>query len=462
MRTIVESLARLVWGAGFATLVAWPLSAVGQVPWSSGVDQSPTRVLQVEQTMGPVHLERHGRATELKPGFLVLSDDRVTLPPRSRVDLQLSRYGEIDLVGTELSPAAMSFERLPFSTWAVDLETRMRLESGVMRLHWRRAADAADWPFGVLLGPWALSLGNGEFLFRRDERGTLACNVSGSIELSDEASEQSKAIAPGHCQSLSPDGAQEVYALRAGDWSELQVAFLPMELDEQKASVPSQPQPPAPPAPESAAAPVLAPQGAGPDDLATTSEPSPAMPQAPAPASAAGIVPPVVLEPSPELAASIPAAPSIPVPPATEPAPAATPAPESTPPPVAAAAPPVSQRPLADAVLPPPPPGTPPGTSVGGTPPPASLPMDAAPPSLTGPEWIVNVTSVTDPAAARRHLEALNEAGYPATMRTEMVRGRASYRVIISGISNEQGARRTAQLLSSKMGYTTAWPLQKR
>jgi hypothetical protein len=34
--------------------------------------------------------------------------------------------------------------------------------------------------------------------------------------------------------------------------------------------------------------------------------------------------------------------------------------------------------------------------------------------------------------------------------------------VIISGISNEQGARRTAQLLSTKMGYTTAWPLQKR
>ena len=70
--------------------------------------------------------------------------------------------------------------------------------------------------------------------------------------------------------------------------------------------------------------------------------------------------------------------------------------------------------------------------------------------------------TVTDPEVAKQHLETLNDAGYPALMRTEVVRGRSSYRLVIGGISNEQGARRTAQLLASKMGYTTAWPLQKR
>lgn len=70
--------------------------------------------------------------------------------------------------------------------------------------------------------------------------------------------------------------------------------------------------------------------------------------------------------------------------------------------------------------------------------------------------------TVTDPDVAKQHISALNSAGYPAQLRKEVVRGRTSYRVIIGGISNEQGARRTAQLLATKMGYTTAWPLQKR
>ncbi|MGH8517420.1 MAG: SPOR domain-containing protein [Panacagrimonas sp.] len=132
--------------------------------------------------------------------------------------------------------------------------------------------------------------------------------------------------------------------------------------------------------------------------------------------------------------------------------------------PAATSPPPVSQRPLADSEPAPASAAPAPGDAATAN---AALQAKADAASAegssgSGPEWIVNVMTVTDPDVAKQHIATLTSAGYPAMLRKEFVRGRASYRVVIGGISNEQGARRTAQLLSSKMGYTAAWPLQKR
>ena len=80
----------------------------------------------------------------------------------------------------------------------------------------------------------------------------------------------------------------------------------------------------------------------------------------------------------------------------------------------------------------------------------------------SGPEWIVNVMTVTDPKVAKEHVARLTAEGYPATMRTEQVRGRSSYRVIIPGLTNDEAANRVVSLLKQRMGYAGAWALQKR
>jgi len=185
----------------------------------------------------------------------------------------------------------------------------------------------------------------------------------------------------------------------------------------------------------------------------------------------AEIAPPVAPGPpaAPELVQTpAPAAPAVPAPPevpaasvAVVVAPVTAPAPA----PEAAVAPAVKAPPIPVEVPPPaadPAHEVPAGTVVGKAASPTVPAAAGTPPEAAGPEWIVNVMTLTDPELAKQHQAVLAKAGYPATLRTETVRGRSSYRIVIGGIGSEQGARRTAQLLASKMGYTGAWPLQKR
>lgn len=472
--------------------------AVAQTTVPQGVDQTPTRVLQVDQVLGAVSVQRDGRIEELQPGFLVFNRERVLLTSRARADLALSRYGEIDIASSGAGPGALSFEKLPFSSWAVDLETRMRLERGLLRVRWARASEAQDWPVSVVIDQWSAQLGNGEFLFRRDERGILVCNVAGSIEISDEPAGQRQTLKPNSCARMGPGESAQNAKLEGSDWSELQVAILPSEPGESFSNSRNLPSAAGPPVSSSARIPIdtpplpAPPSSADPVAIAQTaptigSVPGPADPEqvaaaapaaapdlglpestpvvkapTPAPAAAPVAPPPVEMKPGEKIPAAAQNAP-----PVEAPAPAAAAAPSGkapTPPPAsdarAPSAPPVSMRPLAQADIP----VVAPGTTMVAKAPPVTMPVTAgAPPTApTGPEWIVNVMTVTDPDVAKQHLATLTEAGYPASLRTEMVRGRASYRVIIGGIGNEQGARRTAQLLASKMGYTAAWPLQKR
>lgn len=416
--------------------------ALAQARVPPGGDGGASRVLEIERVLGSASIEREGRAIGMQPGFLLFSGERMTLSPRSRVDLRLLRYGDIDVMAVGDGAGMLSFEKLPFSSWAVDLATHIRLESGILRVRWARSGEADEWPMAVLVDRWKTQLTNGEFLFRRDVHGMVTCSVAGEVDLVDENANVREHLTPGHCLKFNRDGTTDRTSLAIAEWPELGVVLLREGIA-------------TPPAPERSLAmksrpeatePVVTPAPAAPPSRRELPPIPPRVPlavaeesvrsQAADAAAGSGAADPVVPPPSaPEVGgdAEVMAAPA-----------------------------PASQRPLANE---PPPPTT--ETSDGAAESSAAVQANAGAASAEGsagdgPEWIVNVMTVTDPNVAQQHIARLTGAGYPATLRNEIVRGRASYRVIITGISNEQGARRTAQLLSSKMGYTGAWSLRKR
>lgn len=88
---------------------------------------------------------------------------------------------------------------------------------------------------------------------------------------------------------------------------------------------------------------------------------------------------------------------------------------------------------------------------------------DAIPqPPHAGPEWIVNVASFGDGEAGARAVARLTEGGFAAALRQETVRGRASWRAVITGFSTETQANQAARRVVSDYGYRTAWALRTR
>lgn len=466
-----------------SVLVTTDVLAETRVP--PGMDAGASRVLEIERVLGGASIQREGRTIAMQPGFLLFSGERMGLLPRARVDLRLLRYGDIDVMSVGEAPGYVRFEKLPFSSWAVDLATQIRLESGVLRVRWARSGDAEQWPLVVMVDRWKTQLANGEFLFRHDALGMVSCSVSGNAEMVDESANVRESLAPGRCLKFLRNGTTERTELAIAEWPELGVVLMrddaiASSTRERSLAINSKSGgnepvvPPPPPAPPPAAPPPAAPAAApapAPRHDALPIPPRVALSvaedsvEAPAADAKSEVRNPEPTKPAEsgaapaDTVATAPPADSVTTPPAQPKmfGPEISSAPTSAPPP------PVSQRPLADVVPAPTvasPPGDVPGTT---TPLQANAAAAAAEGSSgSGPEWIVNVMTVTDMDAAKQHIATLTSAGYPATLRKEFVRGRASYRVIIGGISNEQGARRTAQLLSSKMGYTAAWPLQKR
>jgi hypothetical protein len=402
--------------------------ALAQARVPQGADPGASRVLEIDRVLGGASIQRDGRVVAMQPGFLLFSGERMTILPRSRVDLRLLRYGDIAAMAGSDS-ATLVFEKLPFSSWAVDLATNIRLERGVLRVRWARSGDVDEWPMAVLVDRWKTQLSNGEFLFRRDASGMVTCSVAGKVDLVDDNAKVREHLKPGHCLKFNRNGTTDRTELAIAEWPELGVVLLRDDI--------------ASPAPPDRS---LAMKSKSEDSAPVVAAPPPIPPQVPLSVAEESVRQSTAAEAKAEPRAPEPAAQAV--------APAPTP-------------PPVSQRPLESEIPPQPPAANPPA---GGAPPPpqqanaapVAAPINPDGTSGSGPEWIVNVTTVTDIEEARQHIATLTSAGYPATLRKEIVRGRASYRVVIEGISNEQGAHRTAQLLATKMGYTTAWPLQKR
>ncbi|MCC2659083.1 MAG: hypothetical protein K0Q76_4191 [Panacagrimonas sp.] len=95
----------------------------------------------------------------------------------------------------------------------------------------------------------------------------------------------------------------------------------------------------------------------------------------------------------------------------------------------------------------------------------AAPPADAPPvaeETLDRPEWIINVATFSSPEDAKRHVDQLTAAGFKATARQEIVRGRASYRVVIESLATEAAAQSALADLSTRHGFVSAWSMRKR
>ncbi|MGQ0698256.1 MAG: SPOR domain-containing protein [Panacagrimonas sp.] len=487
--TVCEALGKSLGVACLAALLA-AIPARGEPPPGSAKTQEPSRILKVEDMSGDVMIQRAGRELWAQPGYLVFHEERVALRQGARLGLRLAAHGRIDLAPIA-NQAALITDKLPFSSWAVDLTTRLRLESGALRVAWSRPTDDAKWPFSVLLGPWIADISSGEYLFRRSGGETLACNVSGRLTISDGGNWEY----PVSAQScLRLDRGPATRQLAATDWPELEPRLLaavtaPVRTASGAATQPAASEQGLGLAAALEVALAAEPPGAGTSeavpadaDSGSTKRPEDQSPVAAGEAKAAVpvAVPPTAASPVAQgevaLAAGAAAPPAmtkstavisspgavIGAPPSPGPAdlsrnPVPVPNAGSAPAPVEETATAATTGSATAAT-----PATPETQAPAGaaTDVAVTSPAPTAPPP--GPEWIVNVTSFSSPVEADEHVQILVKAGYPASLRTEMVRGRASYRVVVQGLTSQQAAERTVGLLADKMGYTTAWVLQKR
>lgn len=135
-------------------------------------------MMQVEAIQGTVRVARtDGSDNPTRAGSALAAGDAVSTGVQSRADLQLSRYGQIEL-GAE---AAVHLLRLPFSGYDSDLSTDLRLQHGYLRVVWKRPGPQL-WPLTIALGEQRASLAPGEYFFDT-HAGEQLCIAGGEVML---------------------------------------------------------------------------------------------------------------------------------------------------------------------------------------------------------------------------------------------------------------------------------------
>ncbi len=210
---------QLLPGLCIALLIAHFPFGAAQAKIPKGYDDSPIRVMQIMSVYGDVGVLRDGKIETLRSGIALLSKERLLAKQNGRASLRLGRFGHLDFVSTGRY-GALVLEKLPSSSWAADLSTTLRVNSGALHLRWQRPSPATkDWPLLISVGAWTANVSSGEHLFRSRGRRGAVCNVVGEIELSGEGFR--KRLEPGHCLILRAGYAPEVDSLNAKQWSAL-------------------------------------------------------------------------------------------------------------------------------------------------------------------------------------------------------------------------------------------------
>ncbi len=89
-------------------------------------------------------------------------------------------------------------------------------------------------------------------------------------------------------------------------------------------------------------------------------------------------------------------------------------------------------------------------------------PLARAPAPVTPPlEWIVNVATFPSLESAEQQAEQLRSQHLATGIRSETVRGRSAYRVVIEGLATEDAANKVLSLLVSRLGLRQAWAFRK-
>lgn len=397
-----RSRAGVVCAAAVMLTLTSAVAPLGAAPPRADDDLGPARVLAVEAVRGNATLQRRGDTVTLQQGYLVFNGETVSTREGTRLSLSLSRHGEM-----QLGAGALMVEKLPPGPAAKDLDTRLFLERGHLHLRWQYENDLRSWPLTVRLGAWGARVRNGEYHFEARDGRLVVCNVSGAVELYPDSGAGSRTVRSGTCLQLLP-GAPQVLTATADDWAlALRDLNLNAVVSRATASIPH----PVSTAstPVAAQAPVSEPASASASASSPEAEPAPE----PTPVAVAAAEP----EPSPEQLIAT--------------------APTSAGPVVVSE---IAQVGAEVRVV---------YTEPGGEVDPRN-------------DWMINVVSVRDAGSADDYAKSLAAAGYPARVRSETVRGRPSFRVVVPGIQNGAAAEGVAEQLRTQLGFVDAWVLQRR
>lgn len=164
-------------------------------------------VLSVERAAG-VSVMRMGQMLTLDHDLVLQEGDQISAAG-GRAALKIDRYGSL-----ELGPGAvMVVERLPFASYASELNTELRLDAGYMRVLWKRSGKATPWPLAVQLAGVRLTLSSGEYFFDASTQGAQLCVAGGEAALAGEGG--STLFDGPACYQLA-DGAPGQRSTRAG------------------------------------------------------------------------------------------------------------------------------------------------------------------------------------------------------------------------------------------------------
>lgn len=198
-----------------ASVLAWlPLAAIaaGESVGPRG-ELGPARMFSVESVMGAASVMRRGSPVLLQRGYLVFNGETAEVREDSRLTLFLGPFGTL-----EMGPGRLTASKLPAAPWASDLDTRLQLERGHLRLQWKPAAGK-NWPLAIRLGGWMARVGNGEHFFHVTDDGVAVCNLQGAIKMTSVGTAAAThAVAENSCLQVQP-GEPRLLAMPADQWS---------------------------------------------------------------------------------------------------------------------------------------------------------------------------------------------------------------------------------------------------
>lgn len=390
-----------VWAAACLAFAATGRVAAAEAPASSGL------II----TRQALHAERFaaGEAARgpLATDVAIQSQDRLLTLSGGRVDLAISRHGFIAL-GDDTD---LRVERVPFSTFDVDLRTQLRVARGHLRLVWKYPDFGARWPMVIDAGPFRISVTSGEYFVEHRDQRTLLCVAEGEAAISTPGQAEAAVFtasacyrlisgAPAQVAAVAPEGFVAARAARALLPLAMQIGLAWAETPSVTATAAMSPD--APGAPDPSAAPTPAP----PRSLAEARDQ--ALREAVGPAGRPDATP-ATPRPSP------------PSPPSPSPSPRAAAPARPTPTAVAEAA---------------------------AAPPPASVPRG---------RWALNVASLNRRDAAVEVRQRLLGAGFSPEIVEASVDGRRWFRVQFRGLADAAAARALARRLEQEAGISGAW-----
>jgi cell division septation protein DedD len=136
-------------------------------------------VLSVENAYGPAAVERLGTRITLKSGDKLAERDLVSVGAGGGLSLTFASHGFV-----ELGPnSEIAIEKLPFASYADDLQTIFSLTRGYLRVVWERPSQSGRWPLFVYFGGEHAALNPGEYFFDQQSGVARACVAAGRLSV---------------------------------------------------------------------------------------------------------------------------------------------------------------------------------------------------------------------------------------------------------------------------------------